>query len=85
MYLPSSHNKVWRRCLTANKHFFEEEKDPKEIFDLYLLPYAKEELFNKVQFEYWIQYLNRSKGEDASLLDTLLPYYSIEELENAME
>ena len=37
-----------RLFVQANKHFLKEEKDPKEVFDLYLLPYAKEELFNKV-------------------------------------
>ena len=39
----------------------------------------------QVQFEYGVQYLQSSKGKDASLLYTLLPHYSIEELENAMK
>ena len=83
IFLPKTNK--YRLLEQANKHFFRERKDPKIVFDLYLLPYAKEKLLSKKEFKLWVQYFDWSKEEDALLLDTLLAHYSIKELEKAME
>ena len=70
--------------LQANKFFKNAEKDPEQVFNLYLLPYAKKKVISKLEFRCWVQYLDNWKKTPVSLLEIVLTYYSIKELEKAI-
>ena len=67
----------------ANKILAKNNWDPIEVFYLYQLNYAKDELFKQWQLQYWVKFVDDCNMRSSSkllLIDTLLEFYNMNSL-----